>query len=346
MKRLLSIFLIGLITISCKTIKIGQSKPDGNLKVYTDFLGKENTSAKDYIFGLFKKYDIVILCERDHNEITQYELILDILRDKRFSKIKNAYFENGNSYYNNELNKILSNGEISIPQAINEITNIQRNIFPVLWEKTNYYYYLTEVFKFNKSLPTEKKINIHNLDFGLNWQSATEKEIDSLTSLVPQRDSVMAENFFTRYNASNSKKALVVLNFRHAFLKDFVRKNTGYYISYKYKNKVANVLLNSIIITSRKVADISVPITAISSPQKGKWEASFLVANKDNLGFNLNGSPFGRDGFDLVPIENDYTYSDVFTGFVYYKHMRDFEQSISYQGFIDEGFYDELLRRY
>lgn len=94
-------------------------------------------------------------------------------------------------------------------------------------------------------------------------------------------------------------------------MKDFIRKNTGFYISSNYKNKVANVLLNSIVITNTKVTDLSVPTTVISSPQKGKWEASFLIEKKDNLGFDFIGSPFGEDNFDLIPVENNFRYLDM-----------------------------------
>ena len=64
-----------------------------HIEAYTTFLQGEHPSAKDYILGLFARYDIVILCERDHREMTQYELILDILADKRFIKeVGVAYF--------------------------------------------------------------------------------------------------------------------------------------------------------------------------------------------------------------------------------------------------------------
>ena len=45
---------------------------------YLDFLELQEKSAKEYVLDLFKEYDIVVLCERDHKEFTQYELFLDI----------------------------------------------------------------------------------------------------------------------------------------------------------------------------------------------------------------------------------------------------------------------------
>lgn len=37
------------------------------------------------MLSLFKTHDIVIICERDHRDITQYELYLDIISDPYFT---------------------------------------------------------------------------------------------------------------------------------------------------------------------------------------------------------------------------------------------------------------------
>ena len=81
---------------------------------YEDFLADQHLSAKEYILSLFEKYDIVILCERDHREITQYDLILDVISDKRFrSEVGNIYTEIGNFQRNDILNEFLCNDALS-----------------------------------------------------------------------------------------------------------------------------------------------------------------------------------------------------------------------------------------
>jgi hypothetical protein len=57
---------------------------DSKFDKYVSFLNTQNTSAKDYVLQLFEKYNIVILCERDHRDMTQYNLIYDIVSDERF----------------------------------------------------------------------------------------------------------------------------------------------------------------------------------------------------------------------------------------------------------------------
>ena len=53
------------------------------IEPYVNFLNHiDKTSAKDYILQKFDDHDIVILCERDHSEFTQYELVKEILSDE------------------------------------------------------------------------------------------------------------------------------------------------------------------------------------------------------------------------------------------------------------------------
>lgn len=55
------------------------------IQPYVDFLSKKPLTAKEYVLSLFKTHDIVIICERDHRDITQYELYLDIISDPYFT---------------------------------------------------------------------------------------------------------------------------------------------------------------------------------------------------------------------------------------------------------------------
>ena len=49
-------------------------------------------TAKDYFLERFKKYDIVVFSERHHADFSQYQLIVDVLKDKKNFK-GNVYKE-------------------------------------------------------------------------------------------------------------------------------------------------------------------------------------------------------------------------------------------------------------
>lgn len=314
------------------------------IKPYVDFIEEGHDTAKEYIFNLFEKYDIVIICERDHRDITQYDLFLDIFRDERFQKnIKNAYFEIGNNEYNDTLNSFLRNQNLTDKQVKESVLSFQRNSYGApLWEKANYSYYLKGVYDINKSLPENNKISIHGLDIGINWSEAKAEDLKHRDSLIQHRDSIIGKRFLKYFKNQNTKKALVVLNYRHAFLKDmFGKVNAGRFISEAHKGRVANVLINSFVLTRNPDYPEGVALV-----HDGKWDASFIKAKKDNVGFDFAGSPFGNDSFDMIPFANDFKYSDIFTGYIYYRYFMDIKPVTGISGYIDDTFASILMKRY
>lgn len=322
---------------------IAQDKSE--IKIYTDFLKKENTSAKEYIFSLFEKYDIVILCERDHRDITQYDLLHDIFRDKRFSDdIRHAYFEIGNYDNNDTLNAFLRNPNLSNEKVEQSILSFQRKSYygTSLWEKANYSYNIRGVYNINKNLPADKNIYIHALDININWDNLNIQDLKRRDEQILIRDSIMGERMLDGFKKQNTNKALVVLNYRHAFLKDcFGRVNAGRFIEEAHKGKVANVLLNSFIMTTNPMYKDNIALT-----HQGKWDASFLKTGKNDLGFNLDNSPFGNDSFDMIPVANELKYKDVFTGFISYLYFRDIRIVVGLDNYIDDSFAPILKKKY
>ena len=63
-------------------------KPKHDIKIdkYIDFLKHNNNQAKEYILDLIENNDLVILCERDHRENTQYKFLKELMSDPRFIK--------------------------------------------------------------------------------------------------------------------------------------------------------------------------------------------------------------------------------------------------------------------
>ena len=104
MKKIILLFFGTFMIVSCNQIP----KHDKKIDKYIDFLKKNNSSAKDYVLDLFKKNDLVILCERDHRENTQYDFISDLISDPRFVKnVGNVFTEIGMSNLNPELNNFI-----------------------------------------------------------------------------------------------------------------------------------------------------------------------------------------------------------------------------------------------
>ena len=62
-------------------------------------------------------------------------------------------------------------------------------------------------------------------------------------------------------------------------------------------------------------------------------------------GFDFKGSPFGEDDFDYFPfIRHGLRYQDVFTGFVFFKPLKEHRMSVGLPGLVDRAFLEKVTR--
>ena len=331
-----------------------QGKP---IEEYVEFLKNHQQNPVDYILGLFKNADIVILCERAHSEITQYKLITDIIRDKRFiEKAGHVFLEIGNYQLQPYVENFLMNGKLSEEEVKERLFHIIGNCSSSpLWEETNYFNFIKDIYYLNKTLPLKEKIHIFPSNMPFSWKGMTREKYEELRkNRTRVRDKIIANQIIEKYreilnSPSIRKKALVIMNYRHAFphldvrigSKEKHRDNVGGYLMKEFPGKTANVMLNSIRILD--ATDTSLTWTAL---QEGKWDAAFALAGNPDSGFDFKGSPLGSDNFDYFPYQNNYTYNDIFTGYVFYKPLEKHVLQYGTPGIFDEAFKKEFIRRH
>ena len=347
----LTIIIIFSITNSCLTSfksQLKEVKYSPKIKPYVEFIEKQKTSSKDYIISLFNNYDIVILCERDHRDITQYEFILDLIKDKKFiDSVGNIFIEVGSSSLNPRLNEFLKTQDLDSVEVNKKVRFFHRNAgwYP-LWEKYNLSYFIKNIYYINNQLSQGQKLTLYPSDIPFLWDSIrTVEDYDNCTKSLDYRDSIMANYIITQFDEIHSekrKKALIIMNYRHAFgnYPDGSKPdNVGRYLFERYKGQVANVYLNSLVVTDDN------EYTLI---QKGKWDAAFKVLNNPNIGFNFKDSPFGNDNFDIAPAleKQNFKYKDIFTGFIFYLPLEKHLCVVGIPEIIStDGFEQELKRR-
>jgi len=333
---------------------------NNSTKPYVDFLKKQHINPVDYVIGLFDKYDVVVLCERAHPEMTQWDFIYDIIRDPRF--IHNAghvFTEYGQIGMQDYLNKFMLTDSLSEKEIHNHVIHIMRNM-PVWpsWTNFNLYNYLTRLYHLNQRLSPADRIQHHFTDAAVDWSSI--KTIndykDYQKRCVWNRDEIMANTIIEvmrdlSKSATKPPKCLVIMNYRHAMdltdrLPDVKRVNTYEFLKDSFGNRAANVLINTRFI-------VSVPIAG------GVWDAAFEKTGNKSSGFNFQGSPFGTCYFDLFPFDvifqpfrrssspssdGSLRYRDVFTGFVFTHPTKDQYFQSDTPGYYD-GFEEEYVRR-
>lgn len=351
--------LFSLLSISAICPKAQAQNQNYNKAIdkYVKFLKNRNQSPVDYVMSLFDQYDIVILCERVHTEMTQYDFIHDIISDKRFSEqVGHIFTEAGSSSIQPDIKSFLMDTTLDEKASEERLLHICRNFssFPHR-ELTNYYELLKKVHQLNKNLSADRRIHIYPSGMPFTWDGMTAAKYREFSEGLRERDKIMADQiadkFDTIFNSPGSrKKALVIMNYRHAFphLKIAIGKRTrefenvgGFLMTY-YPKMVANVMINSVRILMGST-DNKIEMTAL---QDGKWDAAFAVLGNPDIGFDFAGSPFGYDSFDYFPVPSKLRYRDVFTGFVFHRPLEEHKMSEGIPGSIDDAFVNELIRRY
>jgi hypothetical protein len=332
------------------------SRPIEVIKPYIEFLKTQHSTAEDYIISLFDKNDVVILCERLHPELTQYDLVLNVCRNPKFIKnVGNVFIEVCTRSQEKSIYQLLHDTEINKSKTKQQILSICKNssVHP-LWTNYNFPYFLNGLDGINKKLDSDKKINLYPSDLPLDWFAMDSTRYSKLEKSFDNRDKTIADYIISKFDSIRNskgarKKALIIMNYRHAFGNNFSNpnnvkpNNVGRFLFDKYNGKIANVLINTYAMTNAK-SDNDVSMTTI---QDGKWDASFKKLNIEDKGFDFNNSPFGNDYFDLWPFtKHNFKYADVFNGFVFYKPLDKNKLVDGIPDIIDSSFCKELNRRY
>lgn len=338
-------FLWLLCTMCCSAQK-------SEIKPYVRHLEKvERKSAKDYIIEQFKDNDIVILCERDHRDLTQYELIKEVLSDDYFKKhVKNLFTEIGVINLQPEITEFLKTKGLDSLFVENKLKEFQFNSsFWVLWEKYNYHYLLRTIYDINNS--SDNQISYYPSDSEFDWQKVNTKE-DYLREQdfeIEPRDSIMAYNIINTFEGlqpKGNKKALVILNYRHAFKMHLPRKNgeiqenAAKYLFDYFGERATNILIHQAVFR-KKEKDYAYALI-----QNGKWDASLKALNIEDVGFDLAGTAFGKDQLDLWSVDSSYTYEDAFDGYVFFKPIEEYQLVSCFDGFIPKEREEEFIRRF
>jgi hypothetical protein len=247
--------------------RLGLFQSSRSVKHFNTYLNTQQSAATTYILDLFDTYDLVVLCERGHPEMTQYDFIHELISHPEFStKVGNVFSELGQEGKQETLNKFMSSENLSDEEIENESMDLIRN-FGVWPEWTNYnmFQYFQRLYKYNQSLPSAQRIQHHFTDAPLHWDSIKKPEDYTAFNLkfVRRRDEYMAQSVIDNVKrlkkAEKKHKGLVIMNFRHAMDltgrdPDIIRRNTFEILKDSFGDKAVNVLINNRIISSIPVA--------------------------------------------------------------------------------------------
>jgi hypothetical protein len=321
---------------------------------YFGFLEQQKLTAKDYIISLFTTRDIVIFSEGNHAEIEQYNLLLDVIKDPYFiENVGAVYLEVCPVNHSSVINDFLMHEGYNSIQAYEGTTKIYQLGSDVhIWNCHSYPWLIFNLYNLNQILKKEEKIQLYGCDVAHDWNDCKSKDdYAKMDPFLQIRDSIMAFNFVAQYtqfqkSRNGKKKALVIMNSRHGYLKDthysesVIRNNTGRYLKDEFKGRVASVLMMSPAHPNSWNEYMVV--------KDGRWDAYFELSGKTDIGFNLQDTPFGQSEFDRTPggwSIDKYHYEDIYTGLVYYRTIDAHILKRGWSNAITDDFEPELIRR-
>jgi len=350
-----------LISVGFCSAVFTQTLPNDSIKPYVDFLsGKTFLSPKEYVLKSFEEKDIVVLCERLHPEFKQYEMIVEIIKDKRFTG--NVYTEVGVFNTGHQINDFLLKENLTEIEIKEHLLAIFRNLDMFsLWPNYNYYYLLENIYQINQERQSTEKIQVFPLDVMFSWDSikCDEQYNMFLDMMEPQknfppiidRNVIMAQYFIRKYDQAkydnpNKKKALIIMNTYHGYTRipqyllhptEPNTYSTAEYIYKTFPNSTKGILINGISNSWKLVAN-------------GEWDAAFRFTGNKNVGFDMKDTPFGKTKFDMYNFGgNAYetvNFEYIFDGMVFYEPIENFEVVVGIPGiFDDKAFVTEFYRR-
>ena len=324
------------------------------IKPLVNYIEQCNTSPVDYVMDLFEKYDVVVISERDHREMTQYDLIYQIISDARFiAKVGHVFTEVGCYNMTDELNAVLKGTYPDDTVFDTELVKVIFNMdYMPVWEKTNYAKLMKDVYLVNKNLPDKEKISVTPTEMPFSWEqaktiTAEEFETTVLEIWKKYKDLIMGNNaineLYKIFSGNDSrKKALIIYNTPHScryFAKD--RQSDRFFayqiIADRFPERVANVAFNWA--TESEDGD------SIFLSNGGKLDAAFAACGNKSIGFDLANSPFGDCIFDRILATDEVKMKDVYHGFIFYKPVFEWVNSIGVPNLDKIDCKDELARR-
>jgi len=323
-----------------------------DIELYVDFLQVTQESPVDYIIRLFEQNNLVVLCERIHPEMSQYDFIFELATDQRFlDRIGNIFTEIGSSSYQNRLNRYLEASDSPDSGCVSELNKIYRDFYDGgVWDKTNLYIFLRRIHDANRTMDSSRKIRVYPSGKAFSYEGMTKERYKQYDA--PNRDSSIAANIISKYielkKADPEAKALIIMNFRHGFNQHInhptgrLIQNVGGYLFEAFPRKVANVMLNTVI--AKQIADTVI----FGAVQSGRWDAAFEALGNPSTGFDLAASPFGIDHCDYLNfLDHDLSYRDLFTGYVFYnpvgEHQLGFGVSTIFEGEFEETLQQRII---
>lgn len=306
----------------------------------------------EYVFRLFETSDVVILGERDHRDVTQYEFIYKLTADPRFAeRIGHVYTEVGVTNMTRRANALIKGNYGSWEEYRKaRLDYLRDEDYLFCWEKTNRSMFIDSLCSINSRLPAGKKITLGLTDAKFDWHKAISpakyRKWYANVNYTSVRDKMMADNFIRLYKRQKPiqghRKALVITNEPHAVNDPWKGGKDGGSEGFRIKRKLGEEKVRIVCLNWKERTDGHPTLV-----DDGRWDAAFELTGCRPVGFDIAGNAFGQTAYSLwgVDASEGKTWQDFADGIIYYKPFYEFICSIGIEGFVADSCREEQQRR-
>jgi len=321
-------------------------------KKLVEYLKSHWKTPEDYVVEKFSQYDIVFIGEY-HRIKHDLELIHNLIPRLYKAGVYNLGIEFGNYELQDKVDSLITGKEYN-----EDLARWLMFKFATFWQYKEYIEIYKKAWELNRSLPEgAPKFRVVNLGYRENWNLFKGKwtpEIQKKVFYNGDRDEYMAKVIFKEF-VEKGEKALIYSGLNHSFthyyqplynfkkkeFKGFVKTRMGNLIYAKIPDRVFNIILHHPWYTKKGGF-----FPRETYPVEGVIDSVMKEFKDKRVGFDVKGSPFGelRDDNSYYSVGyDDFTLETICDGYIFQKHLKDYEGCTVDENFITKENIDEAI---
>ncbi len=318
---------------------------------FVNYLKTKGETPKKFILDALAMHKIVIYGEIHKRKIS-WDLLKETINDPEFIKNAGTVFMELPSDKQNDFNRFFSNEKLDSEI----ILDILRNELIFGWADKGMYEFLIELWKRNRELPENKKINVVAVDIPKPFDSLKNKsEFDDFFANVLDRNEQMAKTISeTIKNKKDLRNSLFIVGAGHAY-KSLVPDlpNDGR----QQKDAKLSAVAQLVQLFSDKDVFTIFPHCAIITNQgslhgkirNGLFDTVFTINGNKPVGFALKNSPFGKETFDglheITFKKETGSFDHNYDGYIFLEPLEEEQDQYLLYDIFSDKFIEELKRR-
>jgi uncharacterized iron-regulated protein len=322
---------------SDKALKVSQI-PEDDYTYLADWLDENAKSPEEYVIGLFKRHQVVILGEF-HNVKEHKDFVIKLVhRLYHEAGVRCIGWEFSRHTDNKQLDKLVMAPEFNREAAL----EFARNQLGHEWNSKEHWDFIEAVWRFNRSLkPGQEKMRFIGLDKDIDFvrlmtimktKGEDSEECQEVIAEAIKRDNVMAEQVGKEI-VEKRKKGLIFVGRCHDFTHyefppevNFGRPIMGNLLYKKYGDRVFQVWL--------------------ASGWLPPFERVMKLRRHKPSGFDLYASPFANilspPGWDAPEV----SLSKIARGYVYFGPRGKLHKNTPIKGFVTDKMFQQYKQYY